>query len=138
MANTIFDSTRDKEQIAANTHFFCQGHLSAVLKERQSIEDKRFCKDCYTVIDSYLSFSSRNLPQAKPLQAQGIKKGVSKLPSGEILLPAKITRQKQGAEKHPGGRPKKQGEISRVTKWRRKREDRNGLSKTERQTGVKV
>lgn len=46
MNNDIFNTARDKEQIANGTHFFCQTHQTAMPIEEISY-DTRYCKSCY-------------------------------------------------------------------------------------------
>lgn len=44
-----FDIEKDKALIDKGSHFFCQGHLAAVVIEQQS-RDPKYCFDCYKVI----------------------------------------------------------------------------------------
>ncbi len=44
-----FNIERDGALIAQGGHFFCQGHLTAVVIEEQS-KDEKYCFACYTVI----------------------------------------------------------------------------------------
>jgi len=127
----VFNCARDKEQIAAGTHFFCQAHQIAVPREQQSV-DPRYCRDCYDFLLQEAALIPRNRsksPKWLPITDVGItpqtaietlpvpKIGVSKLHNGKtLILTTKGTR--EGIMKQRG-RPKKEGEVSRVTQWRR-------------------
>jgi hypothetical protein len=41
----LFDTSRDNEQIADGTHFYCKTHLCAVLISERS-PDPSYCKGC--------------------------------------------------------------------------------------------
>lgn len=47
----IFDTARDNQQIAAGTHFYCHGHLTAVPIAERS-RDGRYCRECLAIIES--------------------------------------------------------------------------------------
>ena len=44
-----FDIQRDNALIENGSHFFCQGHLGAVVTEEQS-RNPKYCCDCYKAI----------------------------------------------------------------------------------------
>lgn len=46
-----FDIRRDNELIAAGTHFWCLGHLTAVPVDDRSA-DPRYCQGCYDFLDN--------------------------------------------------------------------------------------
>jgi cytochrome c5 len=45
VATKIFDAKRDRELIAAGTHFWCEGCITAQPKDDQS-RDSRYCQSC--------------------------------------------------------------------------------------------
>lgn len=57
------------------------------------------------------------------LGGQAAQQAVSKLPANGLLPPGDNSGVNPPAVmKHPGGRPRKSGEVSRVTAWRREKE----------------
>lgn len=60
------------------------------------------------------------------VSVQDAREVVSKLPDNEIIqginIHAQETTSFETFLKHPGGRPRKSGEVSRATKWRREKE----------------
>jgi len=118
IARGSFDSRRDGILIAAGTHFFCGGHLSAVPIEDSS-PDPRYCRSCYI----FLLIEARALPPKArkpdwiPIKEKAVAKreaknsadltGVhaginatvkSKNATVALILPAvgKVTREKRG------------------------------------------
>jgi len=69
----------------------------------------------------------RDTPQSDCLVVQDKQDSVSKLLDGEILPPITKDSQKEVVMKHPGGRPRKPGEVSRVTQWRRNKHSQGVL-----------
>lgn len=113
-----FDIVRDNAQIAKGTHFWCSGHLSAIPIAKQSA-NPRYCQKCWQNIRGESSVEN-NTPQdptrtteSALTTTQDSDKGCDnkKVVSGhgEVVL------------KHPGGRPQKDGEVSRTTDWRRRK-----------------
>ena len=43
----MFSAAKEKEAIAAGTHFYCHAHLCAVMIERRSAENPDYCVDCW-------------------------------------------------------------------------------------------
>jgi hypothetical protein len=105
-----FDAHRDKELIEAGTHFYCQGHLTAIPLDDIS-PDARYCQGCYdflrheaellpeksrkpawipqhsakiedTGLAVVVELHPRNLSTPKAINSQ-----VDKLPSGAITKP---------------------------------------------------
>lgn len=72
---SYFDIKRDNELIAAGTHFWCDGHLSAVPVDDMSRES-RYCQSCYNLLideASLLPTKSRRpdwMPSRKAQEAQ--------------------------------------------------------------------
>ena len=54
----VFDSKRDKELIAAGTHFWCEGCLIARPLDTRS-PDPRYCQGCYDFLSEEASHLSR-------------------------------------------------------------------------------
>lgn len=124
MPEGYFSIVRDNEIVAAGG-FFCRACCVGKPAVEQS-PDTRYCQGCYDFL----------MAEAKMLEETGRKAGswkpkktaidllpddikpipievgvVSKLPLGkDIPLPVL---------KHPGGRPRKEGELSKTTAWRR-------------------
>lgn len=69
----------------------------------------------------------RDTPQTDCLPLPAITIGVSKLIGGGILLPTTKDSPKKVVMKHHGGRPRKQGKVSKVTLWRRNKQGRGGF-----------
>ncbi len=142
MANSYFDIRRENKLIAAGTHFWCEGHLSATPVDDMS-QDSRCCLDCYAVLKA----ETEMLPIRRESLMPGVVEKTTKVnisretaPAATQTTPARqevvakikqhgnppIT-EKQVVLQHPGGRPRKQGEVHRATKWRRQKEAVQGV-----------
>ncbi len=92
--------------------FFCEGCL--IGKPRGELSpDEKHCKDCYDVLKQEVAVvGDKRLPIPLP-DSEDI---VSELPHKESIVTV-VMKHKGGK----GGRPRKQGVVSRVTQWRRKK-----------------
>jgi len=131
---SYFNIKQDNELIATSTHFWCQACVVARLLVEQS-PDPRYCWGCYEVlkIEAEMqrtrraawipkNMSHKTTPDATQT-TPALQEVVSKLPT-PIISPV---TEKQVIMKQPTGRPRKAGEISRVTHWRRKKEAVQGV-----------
>lgn len=101
MSDKVFDTARDKDLIAAGTHFYCQGHMTArPLAERSS--DERYCQACFDCLTNEARLMKEQgirrspdwIPKAgrrldKPLISIGVNKAVERQENviGDNLLP---------------------------------------------------
>lgn len=137
--NSYFDIKRDREIIESGG-FFCAACLVGKPVTEQS-PDSRYCEGCYDLLKKEAAllpptkrpgWIPQNLQKAKEASASVVSDGAEALPAKEIgvskivppvIPPVKPPQiQKSGILKQKRGRPKKTGEVSRVTEWRRRKE----------------
>ena len=130
--NNAFDSVMDRRVIEFGG-FFCKACLAGCPTDEQS-SDPRYCTTCYHFLlkeaeecgrgASWVPIRPDDQGSDMPLGSGDTDRGVSKLRDKELGVPAST-----GVlfHKHPGGRPRKQGQVSRTTEWRRRQE---GLQRT--------
>ena len=114
-----FDIKQDTYLVNA-CGFFCLACLIAMPVNEQS-PDSRYCQGCYQFLraEAELLPVKHKKPGWAPLSKHrqalpAVEKPVSKI-ADKGVAPVGIMKQRRG-------RPKKEGEISRITKWRRKKE----------------
>lgn len=123
---SYFDIKRDNELIAAGTHFWCEGHLAAVPVDDISL-DLRYCQGCFDVLKVEAAMQPTRKASRMPRVAASNRKATVKPlkqqePVAKIVQHVKPpTTEKEVIMQHHG-RPKKEGEVHRVTKWRRKKQ----------------
>ncbi len=139
-----FDIHHDNELIEADTHFWCEGCMIAKPLDDKS-PDNRHCQGCHGVLEAIKAGEAEKPPVITypAIQPQSPKKAardkaliatktspvaqkrVAKLPTKGIVLGIKekriIQHRKRVIMQHPVGRPKKAGEVHRVTEWRREK-----------------
>jgi len=117
---THFDSQRDKEVID-NGGFFCQACLTGKPLDDKS-PDPRYCLVCH----EFLSNEVELLPDKKHKKPSWVPVSgwVKTEPAPVEVVPKPPIVSSNGSVvlSHPGGRPRKQGDISKRTEYRRKKE----------------
>lgn len=132
-----FDIERDNQLIATGEYFWCDScAVARPIAERSS--DPRYCRRCHNIIraedrrhaadggcwrgDKYIisgqpfTVGHRVEPPAPPTETS--REVVSKIVGKGIALPTPPAHR---------GRPRKEGEVSRITEWRRRREESQGV-----------
>ena len=133
MTDKYFDSDRDRQIIDAGG-FFCEACLISKPIDDMSY-DPRYCLGCYEFLlkeakllrpgkkPSWVPVVDRTRrPVALPVKREVVTKIVDKgkLPLQTLQLGVML-------QKHAGGRPKKEGEVTRMTEWRRQKADQGVL-----------
>ena len=113
---SYFDIKCDGETIAAGG-FWCSGCLTGKPAIEQS-DDPRYCHFCFKNLlnESALLPASRGKPGWIPspghaLTLPAVEKPTTKLSTNGVGS--------VGVMLHAGGRPRKEGKVSRMTEWRR-------------------
>jgi len=126
MAN-YFDSSRDR-QIIADGGFLCASCLIGKPASDQS-DNPRYCHGCfkYLLCEAELLPENRSLPSGVPVpvgdlnanqQTPTLVSGVTKV-CNYTKTPPRIMLQR--------GRPRKEGEVTRMTKYRRGKKNKQGV-----------
>lgn len=135
-----FSIKRDNEIIAAGD-FFCQACVVGKPLDDQS-PDPRYCISCYEVLLKEAELldphhrpkwipKQPRIDKKQPVGVAGVTRNgvdaspvsqndVSKIPDSVISPVLTTPIQNKGIMKHRG-RPRKAGEVSRVTEWRRRK-----------------
>ena len=120
--SNYFSAARDREAIESGG-FFCEACLTGKAVNKQS-DDPRYCLSCYELLkqEAKLSPARKNqtwrpapkrtedLPDVTEVVTKIVDKGI---------IPDRIMLQR--------GRPRKEGEVTRMTKWRRQKADQGAL-----------
>ncbi len=152
----MFSIKLEQELIRANTHFWCEGCLSAIPIEKQSV-DFGYCEPCRKQLEGFKAeaeypndgwepgqgiyrhytgryvLRGRGLTRALPKQADhpsdgGAANAGNEKPVSKLLDKGFATPTANGGIMKQRGRPRKEGDgVSRVTKWRRAKETRGAL-----------
>ena len=134
MTDNYFDIKRDNELIAAGSHFWCEACVVARPLVEQS-PDPRYCLSCFDVLKVEAEMQpTRRVAWMPRIVKKTTRVNISRetAPAATQTAPARqevvaklvhygkppIT-EKQVVMQHPGGRPRKQGEVHRATRWRR-------------------
>ncbi len=119
----MFDITKDIA-IEQAGGFFCEACLTGKPANEQS-EDKRYCRGCYNFLldEAALLPTTRGKPGWVPSQSHYAplsdkREVVTKLHTKGIA-PVDNSHDGVMAQKHAGGRPIKQGKVSKRTEYRR-------------------
>ena len=119
-----FDIQRDIE-IETTGGFFCQACVVGKPASEQS-PDPRYCQSCYEVlkVEAEMQPTRRVAWMPKNMSHKTTPKAIQTTPGGQEVV-AKIAHhgkppvtEKKVIMKQPG-RPRKKGEVSRATRWRR-------------------
>ena len=132
MTEGYFSIKRDNDLIAAGTHSWCQACVVAQPLVEQS-GDPRYCQGCFKVLEAEAEvFTGRKKPTWVSRGADKDRKATDNAP-GKRELVAKLPHhgkppitEKQGIMQQPG-RPRKQGEVHRATRWRRQKKAEQGV-----------
>jgi len=94
-----FDAHRDKELIEAGTHFYCQGHLTAIPLDDIS-PDARYCQGCY----DFLRQEAELLPETKrprwiPKASKNSALKTIHVPSDDVLILSTVNDKKTTVDK---------------------------------------
>lgn len=111
-----FDIQRDHEIIAAGG-FLCGACLVGKPANAQS-SDPQYCQDCYDVLHN------DELPLAE-IVPDAFEQNHTKAVHVSNISGKGNTREKQNMKQR--GRPRKQDKLSRTTRWRRTKEERQGI-----------
>lgn len=119
-----FDIKKDIEIVNAGG-FFCQGCIVGRPASEQS-PDPRYCKSCYEIIRAAGQGDKQGEVSDAGETAQAADGGVSKIGDGKNTIDnvSESTQSNYETERRPRGRPRKSGEYSRATFYRRKKEAR--------------
>ena len=128
-----FNIERDNMLIAKGSHFWCEACLVAVPLDDQS-KDPRYCQGCFEVLtqEAEMQPSRRVAWMPKNISHKTAPEATQTTPARQEVV-AKIkqpiippTTDKSALLKQRG-RPRKEGEVSRATEWRRRKEAEQGV-----------
>ena len=123
---SYFDIKRNNQLIASGTHFWCEACVVARTLVEQS-PDPRYCQGCFDVlkVEAEMQPSRRVAWMPKNISHKTAPEATQTTPARQEVV-AKLVHygktpitEKQVVMQHPGGRPRKQGEVHRTTRWRR-------------------
>lgn len=113
-----FDMRRDKDLIAAGTHFWCK--VCCVARPfREKSPDPKYCRPCYNIIQAEVPLAGR-----RKGQPDAVSRVVEDLPDNinGYNNANQVEFSQKPIIKHPG-RPRATGPyLSRTTRWRRMKE----------------
>ena len=132
MANSYFSVKRDNGLITSDSHFWCEGCLYARPLDDQS-PDPRYCQSCCELLKAEaMLLPARKKPAWVPKTTKNTREGYVNTPRGQggvakVIQPITphITEKQVIMKQH--GRPRKEGEVSRATVWRRRKEAKQGV-----------
>ncbi len=125
MAKGYFSIDRDIE-IEKAGGFFCHACVVGKTASEQS-SDPRYCQSCYKVlkVEAEMQRTKRAAWIPKNMSHKTTPDATKVAPEGQEVV-AKLVQhgkppisKKRVVMQHPGGRPRKQGEVHRATRWRR-------------------
>jgi len=131
MEEGYFSIKRDMAIVRAGG-FFCQGCLVGKPMDDKS-PDLRYCLSCYEFLtEEYrvkeLMSPGRAKPRWAPVlsatTAQQEQREVIAKPSTKGIVP--LSEKKEVIMQHPG-RPRKKGKVHRITSWRRRKKELQGV-----------
>ncbi len=127
MPEGYFSIKRDNELIASGSHFWCKACV--VAKPLDDISpDVRYCQGCYDILlkeaellptNKRAAWMPKNVSRKTApdtTQTTPARQEVVAKLAAPIISPAE---NKPVVMQHAGGRPRKEGRVSRATKWRR-------------------
>jgi len=121
-----FDIKRDNLLIAAGSHFFCEACVVAWPLVEQSL-DPRYCLSCFDVLKVEAALQPNRKASWIPRVAASSRKAATKPPKQQEPVAKIVQHGKPPITKKQGimqqrGRPKKEGEVHRITVWRRSKQ----------------